>query len=413
MQQWFGMQEIALPFMARSHRRWRRACALLGLLLGLLPVLAERAPAAAATPAGLGAADWQAIQAQLPPSQQAYLKASNAGRDDQFGTRVAVSGAIVVVGAPAESSGSSGVNSTPNEDAFNAGAAYVFVRNGAQGAPAWSQQAYLKAANPGAGDRFGWSVAVSGMSIVVGARGEDSSSGVNAIPNEAAENAGAAYVFVRSGTIWSQQAYLKASNPGVNDWFGWSVAFSGDSVVIGAAGEDSSSSGVNATPNEAAPEAGAAYVFVRSGAQGAPAWSQQAYLKAANPGVEDNFGWSVAVSSDSVVIGASGEDSSSSGVNSTPNEAAPEAGAAYVFVRNGAQGAPAWSQQAYLKAANTGANDVFGHSVAMDGATIVIGGPFEDSSSRGVNSIPNEDASFAGAAYVFVLPRLYLPLLTR
>ncbi|NJM38780.1 MAG: hypothetical protein HC845_13425, partial [Akkermansiaceae bacterium] len=246
-------------------------------------------------------------------TQQAYLKASNAGEDDLFGSSVAVSGDTVVVGAEGEDSSTTGVNSTPDELASDAGAAYVFVRSGG----AWSQQAYLKALNAEATDNFGFSVAISGDTVVVGAFLEDSSTtGANSTPNELTANSGAAYVFARSGTTWSQQAYLKASNPGVNDFFGWSVAVSGDTVVVGAQNEDSSTTGVNSTPNESALNAGAAYVFARSGT----IWSQQAYLKASNTGANDNFGSSVAISGDTVVVGAESEDSSTTGVNSTPNE---------------------------------------------------------------------------------------------
>jgi len=296
-----------------------------------------------------------------------------------------------VVGAPRECSSTTGINSTPNEDAIFAGAAYVFVRSGT----AWSQQAYLKASNTGADDRFGYSVAVSGDTVVVGAPRECSSTtGINSTPNEDAIFAGAAYVFVRSGTAWSQQAYLKASNTDWYDEFGGSVAVSGDTVVVGAWQEDSSTTGINSTPNDDAQVAGAAYVFVRSGT----AWSQQAYLKASNTGEFDEFGRSVAVSGDTVVVGARFEDSSTTGINSTPNEDAWRAGAAYVFVRSGT----AWSEQAYLKASNTGELDYFGSSVAVSGDTVVVGAPWEASSTTGINSTPNEDAPRAGAAYVFV-----------
>jgi hypothetical protein len=328
-------------------------------------------------------------------SQQAYLKASNTGVGDNFGISVAVFGDTVAVGARFEDSSSTGVNFAPNELASNSGAAYVFVRSGST----WRQQAYLKASNTGADDWFGYSVAVSGDTVVVGALSEDSSStGVNFAPNELASESGAAYVFVRSGSIWSQQAYLKASNTGADDWFGYSVAVSGDTVVVGALSEDSSSMGVNSTPNELADGSGAAYVFVRSGS----IWSQQAYLKASKTGTEDQFGNSVAVSGDTVVVGAYAEDSSSTGVNSTPNELASESGAAYVFVRSGST----WSQQAYLKARNTGASDAFGSSVAVSGDTVVVGAQFEDSSSTGVNSAPDELASGSGAAYVFGIGEL-------
>ena len=324
-------------------------------------------------------------------SQQAYLKASNAGDDDDFGFSVAISGDTVAVGATGESSSTTGVNSTPDESAGDSGAAYIFTRSGVT----WSQQAYLKASNTGATDGFGVSVAVSGDTVVVGANGEDSSTtGVNSVPDESAVDSGAAYVFTRSGVTWSQQAYLKASNTGAGDFFGQSVAVSDDTVVVGAYLEDSSTTGVNSVPDESAGDSGAAYVFTRSGMT----WSQQAYLKASNTGASDNLGYSVAVSDDTVVVGAFWENSSTTGVNSTPDESAGDSGAAYVFTRSGV----AWSQQAYLKASNTGADDRFGGAVAVSGDTVVVGALREDSNTKGVNSVPNELANLSGAAYVFI-----------
>ena len=310
-------------------------------------------------------------------TQQAYLKASNAGAGDSFGTSVGVSDDTVVVGASGEGSSSSGVNSTPNDNLSAAGAAYVFVRSGTT----WTEQAYLKASAPAFLDFFGNSVAVSGDSVIVGASSEDLS------------DSGAAYVFVRTGTTWSQQAYLKAGNAGANHYFGWSVAISTNTLVVGAYGEASSSTGVNSTPNGSAAGAGAAYVFTRSGTT----WSQQAYLKASNPGANDAFGTSVAVDGDTVVVGAWQEDSSTMGVNGTPNELASNAGAAYVFTRSGST----WSQQSFLKAGNFGANDGFGYSVAVSGDTVAVGASGEDSSTTGLNSTPNEGATDAGAAYIF------------
>ncbi|MFT4196228.1 IPTL-CTERM sorting domain-containing protein [Ottowia sp.] len=317
-------------------------------------------------------------------SQQAYLKASNAAAFDKFGQSVAISGDTVVVGANAKAS-----------DGFSgSGAAYVFVRSGT----AWSQQAYLKASNVGKDDNFGWSVAVSGDTLVVGADNEASSAtGVNG--NQAdngAANAGAAYVFVRSGTTWSQQAYLKASNTEANDYFGISVAISGDTVVIGANNEDSSATGVNGDQaDNSAANAGAAYVFVRSGG----VWSQQAYLKASNTGAADWFGHSVAISGDTVVVGANSEASTSTGVNGNQaDDSAAASGAAYVFVRSGGN----WSQQAYLKASNTGVGDWFGWSVAISGDTLVVGAPLESSDAAGVDGDQTSDGARAsGAAYVF------------
>ncbi|MGI8604110.1 MAG: FG-GAP repeat protein [Verrucomicrobiales bacterium] len=276
-------------------------------------------------------------------TQQAYLKPAAVGttqRSDGFGVSVAISRDTVVVGANGEDSSTTGVNSTPNESASFSGAAYVFVRS----TGVWRQQAYLKPAAVGtrqADDRFGYSVAVSGDTVVVGAYAEDSSTtGVNSTPNESATESGAAYVFVRSAGVWTQQAYLKPAAVGTSqrsDGFGYSVAVSGDTVVVGARYEDSSTTGVNSAPNESAQDSGAAYVFVRS----AGVWTQQAYLKPAAVGTTqevDNFGISVAVSGDTVVVGALLEDSSTTGVNSAPNESANSSGAAYVFTGLGPVG---------------------------------------------------------------------------
>jgi len=351
-------------------------------------------------------------------SQQAYLKASNTSFNDQFGISVAVSGDTVAVGAALEDSNATGVNGDQNDDsASESGAAYVFVRNGTT----WTQQAYLKASNTGGvygieyGDYFGYSVAASGDTLVVGAPGEGSNAtGVNGNQsNNSAINSGAAYVFVRSGTNWTQRAYLKSSNAEADDGFGMSVAMSGDTVVIGADGESSNATGVNGNQsNNSALYSGAAYVFVRTGTT----WSQQSYLKASNTGAGDYFGSSVAVSGDTVVVGAAAfelqigqnggaEDSNATGVNGNQsNNSAVDSGAVYVFVRTGAT----WNQQAYLKASNTGGvgglqhGDYFGKSVAMSGDTVAVGAPGEASNATGVNgNQSNNSALFSGAAYLF------------
>ncbi len=144
---------------------------------------------------------------------------------------------------------------------------------------------------------------------------------------------GAVYVFVRAGGLWSQQAYLKASNSGNSDNFGVSVAVSGDTAVVGSNSEDGSATGVNGDQsNDDATGSGAAYVFVRSGG----VWSQQAYLKASNTGDQDRFGWAVAVSGDSVVVGAWGEDSNALGVDGNgADNSFVDSGAAYVFAGAG------------------------------------------------------------------------------
>jgi hypothetical protein len=261
------------------------------------------------------------------------------------------------------------------------------------------QTAYLKASNTEVSDGFGCSVAVSGDTVVVGAFFEDSSAtGVNGNQaDNSASASGAAYVFVRSGGVWSQQAYLKASNTGVDHQFGNCVAISGDTVVVASQSESSSATGVDGNQaDNSAQLAGAAYVFVRSGG----VWSQQAYLKASNTGQGDRFGWSVAVSGDTLVVGAYAENSSATGVDGNQaDNSAGNSGAAYVFVRLGG----VWSQQAYLKASNSGAGDFFGYSVAVSGNTVVVGAQFEDSNATGVNGDQaNNSSPNVGAAYVFV-----------
>ena len=323
-------------------------------------------------------------------SQQAYLKASNTEAGDLFGHSVSVSGDTLVVGAPFESSDATGVNGgQSNNGASRSGAAYVFVRSGTT----WSQQAYFKASNTEAGDFFGSSVTVSGDTVVIGAPLEASNAtGVNGDQsNDGAPGSGASYVFVRSGTSWSQQAYVKASNTGSDDMFGISVSLSGETAVVGAHWEDSDATGVNGDQDDnGAPAAGAVYVFARNGTS----WSQQAYLKASNTNSFDEFGFSVSVSGDTVVAGAREEDSRATGVNGEQGDnGAPASGAAYVFERSGTS----WSQQAYLKASNTGEADAFGHTVSTWGDTVVVGAYQEDSLTTGAD----DDDVNSGAAYVF------------
>jgi hypothetical protein len=238
---------------------------------------------------------------------------------------------------------------------------------------------------------------MSGDTLVAGAYTEDgSATGVNGSDDNNAFDSGAAYVFNRSGTTWSQQAYLKASNTEAGDNFGGYVAIDADTVGVGAWFEDSSATGVDGNQaDNSAPSAGAAYVYARSGTT----WTQQAYLKASNTGAQDSFS-SVSISGDTMVVGAYAEDSSATGVNGNQaNNTATDSGAAYAFTRTGTT----WTQQAYVKASNTGANDYFGGSVAIDADTVGVGAWPEDSSATGVNgNQANDTATNSGAAYVLV-----------
>lgn len=331
-------------------------------------------------------------------SQQAYLKASNSGSFNRyFGRATAVSGDTIVVGAIGDSSGATGVNGNQNNfNAPNSGAAYVFVRNGTT----WSQQAYVKASNTGLGDNFGGSLALDGDTMVICAKEEASNAtGVNGNQSDnSAHRAGAAYVFVRDGTTWSQQAYLKASNTEALDEFGVSVSLDNDTAVIGAWLEDSETTGVNGDEGlNGAPDSGAAYIFVRNGTT----WSQQAYLKASNTDARDKFGGRVAVSGDLVIVGAWNEASNATGMNGDQsNNTAPESGAAYLFVRDGVS----WTQQAYIKSSNSESGDWFGISIALSNSTVFIAAYLEDSNATGLNGDQGDNsATNSGAVYIFEL----------
>jgi hypothetical protein len=379
------MIEKGLSMASLFRFRW---FALIALIAGLARSGAPAPAQAAMRPPDL---ESRPNQARLP----AYVKASNAGAGDWFGYAVAIDGDTMVVGAHYEDSAAAGVNGNQQDNSVTeSGAAYVYVRT----PTGWSQQAYLKASNPDVSDFFGYSVAIAGDTIVVGALTEASASpGVNGDQSDnTSYGAGAAYVFVRTASGWSQQAYLKASNPDISDLFGHSVAIAGDTIVVGAYGESSAATGVNGDQlDNGTYGSGAAYVFVRS----TDGWSQQAYLKASNTRRFERFGYSVGIDGDTVVVTAPLETSAATGVNGNQADtSAINAGSAYVFARS----AGVWSQQAYLKASNTGIGDQFGHSSAIAGDTIVIGAQGEASASAGVNGDQQDNsADHAGAAYVF------------
>jgi hypothetical protein len=326
-------------------------------------------------------------------TQQAYLKGHNTEAGDQFGINVALEGDTLAVGAYGEASGSCCINHPgDNNNAPGSGAVYVFTRTGG----VWSQQAYVKASN--AGGLFGYGLALSGDTLAVGAPFEASNAtGVNGNQaDNSAPQAGAVYVFTRTAGVWTQQAYLKASNTDAGDRFGLGLALDGDTVVVGARLEASGANGVNANQaDNSAPNAGAVYVFTRTGG----VWSQQAYLKASNAGADKNFGGSVGIVGDIVAVGSRLEDSNATGLNGNQgNNTAPDSGAVYLFTRSGG----VWTQQAYLKASNTGAGDQFGVALAFSDNTLVVGATLEASNATGVNgNQADNSAPNSGAVYVF------------
>ena len=282
--------------------------------------------------------------------EEVKLTASDKANTDLFGQSVAMdgTGTRVVVGARGEDAG--GLS--------DAGSSYVYLRTGSS----WTEEAKIMASDKAAGDSFGQAVAIdsTGTRIAIGAYAEDPGG---------TSNAGSVYIFTRSGTIWTEEAKLIASDKGSDDYFGYSVAMNSDGTRIIVGAKDHDTGGLS--------RSGAAYVFTRSGS----VWSQEAILSASDKAVLDYFGTAVDIDSTGtrVVIGAPYEDPS----------AVSEAGAAYVFTRSGSS----WSQEAKLTASDKETLDYFGDSVAIDrdGLNIIIGAYSE--SPDGVSE--------AGSAYVF------------
>jgi hypothetical protein len=312
----------------------------------------------------------QSAAQNAPVRQTAYLKASNPGMSDHFGEGgalpghtgmgVAISrdGNTIAVGAPHESSNARGINGNEDDDsAYNAGAVYVYTRSG--NGP-WSRQAYIKASNTGGGDYFGSYVALSadGNTLAVSAHWESSAAtGVNGNQqDDSLPQAGAVYIFTRSGSTWTQQAYLKASNtgrrgtsdedPGDGDQFGFAIALSGDgnTLAVGANSEDAVAAGAKSDQKDDSwSSAGAVYVFSRTGTT----WAQQAYLKAdqsTNMGLGDQFGFSLALNGNGNTLAVGVYDESGSGrtINALIDRMRGGSGAVYVFSRSGAT----WTKEA-------------------------------------------------------------------
>jgi hypothetical protein len=246
---------------------------------------------------------------KAPPSplklQQAEVKGADLVQSDAFGISVAISGDTLVAGT---------------SGASYAGRAYVFGRTSS----GWTQLAELKGSDTAAQDAFGSSVAVSGSTILVGAYNH-------------ANFVGEAYVFSDEAGKWTQVAKLKGSDTAAKDLFGWSVAVSGATAVVGAVGHDN--------------YAGRAYVF----ADDAGTWRQTAELTAPDSSAKDAFGTSVAISGGTVIVGAEGKTK--------------DTGAAFVFAEEGT----GWTEEAELKGSDSVPGDNFGTSVAISGRLAVVG----------------------------------------
>jgi hypothetical protein len=257
----------------------------------------------------------RAGDAWAAPSFTQQSEWTGSASASELGYSVAVQGDTAVVGAP---------------NANRIGEVFVFARTGTT----WTQQALITPPDGAVGDAFGNAVSLSGSTLVVGA-------------SQKASATGAAYVFVRSGATWAQQAELTASDGGPAGQFAYSVVVSGNAAFFGAFGHST------------------AYAFVRSGTT----WSQQQELRPGDPTGSDEFGGSLALGGNALFVGA-------------PNKAT-HTGAVYVFTNSGG----AWTQQQKLLASDGATNDGFGTAVAVSGTTAWIGAPGH--------------SGHAGAAYVF------------
>ena len=329
-----------------------------------------------------------------------FVKASNSEAEDIFGYTIALSGdGNTLAISSGDDSNATGINGDQtNNSAAASGAVYVFIRNGST----WSQQAYIKASNTFTSYQFGASVSLSddGNTLAVGQTGDKSNStGVNGDDSRywlGNGGYGSAFIFTRSGSTWSQKAYLKASNPDVNDSFGESVSISGDgmTLAVGASGEDGAytQSGFDENDNSAS-SAGAVYVFALIDST----WSQQAYLKDSNS-LNDNFGDHLSLSDDgdTLAISRIGWDAGVGGA----------AGSVLVFYRTGTTWDQVSNQYVYanLIASNPDSQDRFGDSLSLsgDGNTLAVAAPSEDSNATGIGGDQsNNSLTNSGAVYIF------------
>ncbi len=265
-------------------------------------------------------------------TERQKLLASDGAEGDNFGCHVCLSGDTALIGSWLD-----------DDKGDLSGSAYVFIRSGT----IWTQQAKLLAIDGNAGDLFGWSVSLDNDTAFIGAYWADDNGA----------DSGSVYVFTRTGTTWIQETKLLASDGAAQDYFGYSVSLSGDTAVITAPLDD-----------DKGDASGSAYVFTRTGS----IWTQQAKLLAVDGAEGDNFGNRVSLAGDTALIGADGDD----GIR----------GAAYVFIRTGST----WTTQAKLLASDGQGEDFFGDFVSLSGDTALIGAAGDD-----------DNGGWSGSAYVF------------
>jgi hypothetical protein len=225
---------------------------------------------------------------------------------------------------------------TDDDSASESGSAYIFRNNGTT----WVEEAKLTASDADSSDQFGRSVALSGDVVLIGAYADS---------DTLISEYGSAYIFRYDGSLWVEEAKLTASDADSSDHFGWSVAISGDVAVIGS----------YADSDTLIDEYGSVYIFRYDGSS----WVEEAKLTASDADTSDHFGWSVAVEGDVVIAGAYADDDSGS-----------ESGSAYVFRYDGLS----WIEDEKLVASDADTSDYFGRSVAVSGDVVIIGAEGND-----------------------------------
>ncbi len=265
-------------------------------------------------------------------TEEQKLLPSDGDAGDNFGCYVSLSQDTALIGAWLD-----------NDNGEYSGSAYVFIRNGTL----WTQQAKLLPSDGGYYNLFGWSVSLDNDTALIGAYYD----------NDNGEHSGSAYVFTRKGTTWTEQAKLLPSDGAEMDYFGYSVSLCGGTALISAPLDDDNGDA-----------SGSAYIFIRSGTM----WTQQAKLLSTDGAIQDNFGIRAVLAGDTALIGASADDD--------------VRGSAYVFTRNGTT----WTQQAKLLASDGQSDDFFGWFVSLSGDTALIGAPGD-----------SDDGDSSGSAYVF------------
>jgi len=266
------------------------------------------------------------------------IVASDAAADDYFGTSIGISGDYAIVGA------------TGNDDGgTSSGSAYIFRRTDIN---TWDAGTKIVASDAAADDYFGASVAISGDYAIVGANGND----------DGGNNSGSAYIFRRTGTnTWDAGTKILASDPALGDLFGYRVGISGDYAIVGAAFNDDPG------------DSGSAYIFRRTGTN---TWDAGTKIVASDAALGDQFGRSVSISGDYAIVGAPYDD-----------DAGGSSGSAYIFRRTGTN---TWDAGTKILSSDLAQGDFFGYSVAISGNTAIVGAYADD-----------DGGSASGSAYIF------------